>query len=99
MTADYVVLVHAPLAPDAIARTLGVRAEYTGRAPHFAQSWAEVRAQVQAPLRGVNLPLEGVVVVGDTSFERDWCEAGRLAGYISAGTYFAPPGSPPSEAR
>jgi hypothetical protein len=28
------------------------------------------------------------VLVGDMALERDWCAAGRLAGYVSAERYF-----------
>ncbi len=27
-------------------------------------------------------------MIGDTAFEREWAEAGRMAGYLSAEQYF-----------
>jgi hypothetical protein len=29
--------------------------------------------------------------VGETALEREWVEAGRLAGFLSGDAYFAPP--------
>ena len=34
------------------------------------------------------VPGDRVLLVGDTDFERDWCAAGRLAGYLTAERYF-----------
>ena len=34
------------------------------------------------------LPSDQVILVGDLGLERDWCAAGRLAGYLSAERYF-----------
>ena len=61
----------------------------TAQAPHFAQSWSDMRAAVQAPLRALQLPLDGVLVIGDTAHERDWSEAARLAGFVPSDAYFA----------
>ncbi|MCG6885550.1 MAG: hypothetical protein LJE62_17515 [Silicimonas sp.] len=38
-----------------------------------------------------SLPADGVVVIGETWSERDWCEAARLAGYPPAAPYFGGP--------
>ena len=35
------------------------------------------------------LPSDQVILVGDLGLERDWCAAGRLAGYLPAERYFA----------
>jgi len=57
-------------------------------APGIHASWsATVRALAEA--RGQRLPADGVLLVGDTSMERDWSVAGRLAGYLPATRYFA----------
>jgi hypothetical protein len=34
------------------------------------------------------LPGDQVILVGDLGLERDWCAAGRLAGYLPAERYF-----------
>ena len=34
------------------------------------------------------IPGDRVVLVGDTTLERDWCAAGRLAGFLTADRYF-----------
>ncbi len=34
------------------------------------------------------MPGDRVILVGDQAMERDWCAAGRLAGYLSADRYF-----------
>ncbi|MEM6385128.1 MAG: hypothetical protein AAF718_02715 [Pseudomonadota bacterium] len=80
-------LVHAPLDPDRVleAHPLFTRA---GTAPGFMANWGEVRDKV-LEVKGV-LPADGVVVIGETWLERDWCAAARLAGYLSAERYFAP---------
>ncbi|SFR55868.1 hypothetical protein [Litoreibacter janthinus] len=83
-------LVHQPVSPDAVKQTMAAQGLeiFTARAPHFAQSWSDIRVAVQAPLRQANLPLDGVLVIGDTSHERDWSEAARLAGFLTSDAYF-----------
>lgn len=34
------------------------------------------------------VPGDRILLVGDMDFERDWCAAGRLAGYLTAERYF-----------
>jgi hypothetical protein len=60
-----------------------------GKGRRLAATWSEVRARVLA-LKG-SLPADGVVVIGETWSERDWCEAARLAGYPPAAPYFGGP--------
>ncbi|PTX56682.1 hypothetical protein C8N43_1344 [Litoreibacter ponti] len=88
--AEFAALVHMPLDPDALAQMLASQGIdiTSARAPHFAQGWSDTRAAVQAPIRGANLPLDGVLVIGDTTQERDWSEAGKLAGFVPSDTYF-----------
>lgn len=89
--AQLAALVHAPLTPEGIAQTLAQQGLTVtcAQAPHFAQSWSHIRAAVQAPIRAANLPLDGVLVIGDTAHERDWSEAARLAGFLTSDAYFA----------
>ncbi len=84
--ADRLALVHPPLHPEqALAANPELTA--TGHAPGITATWQDIRGRVQA-LKG-SLPADGVVVIGETWLERDWCEAARLAGYLPAERYFA----------
>jgi len=80
-----------PLDPEALAlrfQDQGVTI-FTDRAPHFADRWSDIASAVAAPLRRAGLPRDGVLVVGNTTFEQEWSQAGRLAGFISADQFFA----------
>ena len=85
-------LTHPPLDPKALeehlrkAHEVQVICEY---APNLSAAWSDIRARVQAPLRQANLPLDGVLVIGDTVLEREWSEAGRLAGFVPSDVFFA----------
>jgi len=57
-------------------------------APNFRHTWGETRAIILDEIHARNLPRDGVVVIGDTSHERAWSEAARLAGYVSAERFF-----------
>jgi hypothetical protein len=48
--------------------------------------FGEVRAVLRDALG--KLPSDQVLLVGDPGLERDWCAAGRLAGYLPAERYF-----------
>ncbi|NRB00636.1 MAG: hypothetical protein HRU32_12580, partial [Rhodobacteraceae bacterium] len=48
----------------------------------------QMRDAIQALTAQRGLPGDRVVLIGDTAFEREWCAAGRLAGYISGDSYF-----------
>jgi hypothetical protein len=84
-------LAHAPLDPARLAAEIaaeGIPFAAAAPAPAFAAPWGEVRARVLAALAPARLSPRAVLVVGDTGAERDWCEAGRLAGYLAAERYF-----------
>jgi hypothetical protein len=55
-------------------------------APYALAGYAEMRERVRAALGKV--PGDQVILVGDLGLERDWCAAGRLAGYLPAERYF-----------
>lgn len=57
-------------------------------APDLTQTWGQTRATILSALAPSSLPADRVVAIGDTALEREWCAAGRLAGYISAEQYF-----------
>lgn len=56
-------------------------------APYALAGFGEMRDRVRAALG--KLPSDRVILVGDLGLERDWCAAGRLAGYLPAERYFA----------
>ncbi|MEM9425545.1 MAG: hypothetical protein AAGA06_02485 [Pseudomonadota bacterium] len=86
--AECLALVHPPAAPALVLARNSELAK-ADLAPGITATWPDIRARVQA-LKGT-LPADGVVVIGETWLERDWCEAARLAGYLSAERYFAAP--------
>lgn len=57
-------------------------------APNSSHTWGETRGILLDQIHARGLPRDGVVVVGDTSHERAWSEAARLAGYVSAERLF-----------
>lgn len=65
------------------------------KAPSFTDTWGQTRDQILNHIYSDRLPCDGGVIVGDTSQERAWVEAARLAGYVSTGQFFAPEGANP----
>lgn len=55
-------------------------------APALLAPYGAAARQIRAVLGQV--PGDRVILVGDMTLERDWCTAGRLAGYLEAGRYF-----------
>lgn len=79
-----------PLDPAAALAGLagqGLRLDRAGRAPGMTLSFPALREAVRGLLGGV--PGDRVLLVGDTGVEREWCAAGRLAGYLPAERFFA----------
>ena len=76
----------APLTPGLVeaANPVGLDAAYP--APCALAGFGEMRDRVRAALG--KLPGDQVILVGDLGVERDWCVAGRLAGYLPAERYF-----------
>lgn len=58
-------------------------------APNPFDNWPTCRQAVQSALSACRLPADGVLLIGDTTLEREWSTAGKLAGYLSADRYFA----------
>lgn len=79
-------LVQRPLAIDTVEQVLGGLIDGVHPAPLALASWAEARTAIRAALGKV--ASDNVVLVGDMALERDWCAAGRLAGYVPADRYF-----------
>lgn len=59
-------------------------------APRPFALWRDQRAQVLALLHGRGLPADGVILIGDAPFEREWCSAARLAAYVPQRDFFGP---------
>lgn len=91
---DTLVAVQAPLSPHSVMKRLGaqdVSFKLVSAAPGPWQSWPETRATLRRMLVHAQLPADGVVVIGETALERDWCAAAGLAFHLGAERYFAPP--------
>lgn len=71
-----------------IERTIPFAALAAAPPPGAARS--EGRAAIRAVLDPCSLPGDAVVMVGTAPHERAWADAARLAGFLSAETYFAP---------
>ena len=82
-----IALAVAPLSPAAIMVNPQIDAAYP--APFALAKFSEARAAIRAALG--KLPGDRVLLVGDLALERDWCAAGRLAGYLPAERFFANP--------
>jgi hypothetical protein len=77
----------APLTPGMVVAANPVL-DGAHPAPFALAGFGEVRATLRAALG--KLPTDQVILVGDLALERDWCAAGRLAGYLPAERYFTP---------
>ena len=79
-------IAHRPVSPAHLA-TLAVidRADH---APAFSDSWAVMRDRIRQIVAAEGGPADRLLLVGDTAVEREWAEAGKLAGYLDAGQFF-----------
>jgi hypothetical protein len=75
----------APLTPGLVTAANPVL-DGAWPAPYALAGFGEVRAVLRQALGKV--PSDQVVLVGDLGLERDWCAAGRLAGYLPSERYF-----------
>ncbi|MEM1233230.1 MAG: hypothetical protein AAGH70_03810 [Pseudomonadota bacterium] len=82
-----IAVLHRPLDPHAVGQANPGLA--VAEAPLFTDSWSETRRKIADAIAKERLPADGVLVVGATSLEREWCAAARAAGYLSADRYFA----------
>ena len=84
-----VALVSAPLCPDEFEDANGAAIlDYVTTSPDFLTKWSHSGRIVTGALRGCKLPADGVLLIGDTTLEREWSVAGRLAGYLPCDRYF-----------
>lgn len=79
-------LAHRPVTPTHLGTLPGLARAYA--APRFTQSWSETRDELRTMITAQGKPTDRFVMIGDTSFEREWAEAARMAGYLPAGDYF-----------
>ena len=77
--------VHPPFDPATVTKANPILT-LAARAPGLAQTWGQTRARV-LDHKG-SIPADAVVGIGETALEREWCDAGRLAGFLSADRYF-----------
>ncbi len=89
---DRLIAVQPPLSPDVIAHQVsdiaGVPVRKAFHAPLFTHSWSDIRDQLNEVLMSERLSRNTVLVVGRTALEREWCTAGRMAGYLDADRLF-----------
>lgn len=88
--ADCLAMVHAPTRPEDVLKQNGVFLR-AGVAPTLHTSWRETRERLLA-IKG-RAPADGVVVIGETWAEQEWCATARLAGFLRAEQYFGAPRS------
>jgi hypothetical protein len=81
-----VALAVAPLTPGMVEMANPLVLDAAHPAPFALAGFGEMRDRMRAALGRV--PPDQVILVGDLGLERDWCAAGRLAGYLPAERYF-----------
>lgn len=75
-----------PLTPGMVVAANPAGLDGVHAAPFALAGFAAVQTALRAALGRV--PSDQVLLVGDMALERDWCAAGRLAGYVAAERYF-----------
>jgi hypothetical protein len=80
-------LIHAPLDP---ATALAANPILTNAAPAplFTDSWSHMRDKIAAYVQSQKLPPASLIIVGDTTLERDWTTPARASAYLTAAQYF-----------
>ncbi|AZL60291.1 hypothetical protein EI545_16555 [Tabrizicola piscis] len=76
----------APLTPGMLEAANPDTLDGSHPAPFALAGFGEMREKLRAALGKV--PGDQVILVGDLGLEREWCAAGRLAGYLPAERYF-----------
>jgi len=88
---DRVVAVQGPPGAEALETLLQqhqIPVTRLAAAPRFVETEPQIRARLDT-LRG-SIPGDAVLLIGETAFERSWCTTGRLAGFVTSETDFAP---------
>lgn len=86
---DQIALVCAPLTPKTLLSVNPAAFVDAAQAPIFSDGWGVCRQQILSALRPKRLSADGVLLIGDTSLEREWAAAGKLAGYLPADRFFS----------
>lgn len=89
--ADRIVATLPPLSPEIVAAALaeaGVTIQSIGRGPTLREGWAGTRSAIQSLLAPLKRASDMVLLIGDTTLEREWSDAARLAGFLPAARYF-----------
>ncbi len=81
------VLVVRPLAVDAVMAGHADVLDAGFAAPRAQAAWGETAQAIRAAC-APGLPADAVLLIGDTSAERDWSMAGKLAGYLTPERFF-----------
>jgi len=79
-------LAHRPVSATHLAGLAGLDRAFT--APVFADSWAGMRDTMKDVFAAQACSGDRYVMIGDTAFEREWAEAGKMAGYLHADRFF-----------
>ncbi len=77
---------HKPVTPTHLAGLPGI--DHAFAAPRFSDSWSRMRARMRDIVTDMGQPADRFVMIGDTSFEREWAEAAQMAGYLNAAQFF-----------
>ena len=85
--AERIALATAALDPSALLQG-NPELDSADLAPALLAKFGECGRHLRAILG--KLPGDRVLLIGDMALERDWCAAGRLAGYLPAERYFGP---------
>ena len=83
-----VAIIHRPFNPEDILRANAPVLDGAMSAPGFTARWSDIRQRMLEAALTAKAPADGLLLVGDTTLEREWSAAGRLAGYLTAGQYF-----------
>jgi len=77
-------LAHAPLSPSQLCPPV----QHAAPAPEPLAPWVQTRANLHEIFVKSGRPASRFVLICDTALEREWVEAGRMAGALPAATYF-----------
>lgn len=82
-------LANAPLTPKELLHVTAGMIGHAAQAPRPFANWSEIRERLANMVRTQNWPADQILMIGDTTEEQLWSEAGRLGGYLPAERYFA----------
>ncbi|MDJ0993061.1 MAG: hypothetical protein QNI90_05770 [Dinoroseobacter sp.] len=81
--------VHAPLNPEEVIEANPILT-FAGVAPGITATWPETATMLRAAVSPAGMPFDGVIIVGETGLEREWCAALKAAFFLPAQRYFDP---------